>query len=206
MEKELEAKYFIEDEDLMREQLKGAGLECVKPKVLMRRKTFDTGIKGKWIRIRDEGNKTTMTFKNITGATINDVSEEETTVGSFDKACNIINQTDYKEKSFQENYREVWQNNEVEVVIDTWPYLKSYIEIEAKSVDIIKKYSETFKFNFSKDAFFGSVDVLYENQYKIPPKEFIKIPRITFNDMELKKILDLYKNNNFRTLERGNNV
>lgn len=159
----------------------------------MRRKTFDTGTKGRWIRVRDEGDRVTMTFKQITGTTIDNVFERETTVGSFEIASEILNQTDFKERSFQENYREIWRNSEVEIVIDTWPYLQPYIEIEAKSTEIIRKYSELLGFDLSIDAFFGSVDVLYKKQYKIPTEEFVRIPRITFGYTRLSDVLASYK-------------
>lgn len=206
MDKELEAKYFIQDKGFIRGCLENIGLKLIKPEFLMRRKTFDAGIKGKWIRIRDEGDRTTMTFKHITGATIDDVLEKETTVGSFDVASEIVNQTDFKEKSFQENYREIWQNEEVEIVIDTWPYLQPYIEIEAKNIGIIRRYSEFLGFDLSRDAFFGSVDILYRKQYGIPTEEFVKIPKIVFDDKNLLEILNLYKNDSFKVVERGINV
>lgn len=189
MEKELEAKYFINDKDSMRFSLKNIGLECIKPEFLMKRKTFHSITEPGWMRVRDEGDKTTLTFKQITGKGINDVNEIEVIVNDFEKASAIINQTSFKETSYQENYREIWRNNEVEVVIDTWPFLQTYIEIEAKSVDTVKKYSQLLNFDFDKQAFFGSVDVLYEKQFGIKKQDFIKIPRIVFNDKILMDIL-----------------
>lgn len=40
MEKELEAKYFINNKDSMRSSLKDIGLECIESEFLMKRKTF----------------------------------------------------------------------------------------------------------------------------------------------------------------------
>lgn len=189
MEKELEAKYFINDKNSMRFSLKNIGLECIKPEFLMKRKTFHSATEPGWMRVRDEGDKTTLTFKQITGKGINDVNEIEIIVNDFEKASAIINQTSFKETSYQENYREIWRNNEVEVVIDTWPFLQTYIEIEAKSVDTVKRYSQLLNFDFDKQAFFGSVDVLYKEQFGIEKQDFIKIPRIVFNDKILMDIL-----------------
>lgn len=74
-------------------------------------------------------------------------------------------------------------------MIDTWPFLQTYIEIEAKSVDIVKRYSQLLNFDFDKQAFFGSVDVLYEKQFGIKKQDFIKIPKTVFNDKALIDIL-----------------
>ena len=194
MNKELEAKYFIKDKYLVRKKIEKAGLKLIKPEFLMKRKTFDSGVIGSWIRIRDEGDKITMTFKKNIGNTIDDVLESEIIVNDFEKASEIINQTNYKEKSYQENYREIWKNEEVEIVIDTWPFLDAYIEIESNTKENIEKYSQILDFDFNK-AFFGSVSVLYEKKYGISKKDFLKIDKIIFNDYNLLKILEKYRIN-----------
>ena len=159
MEKEIEAKYFIKDKDEIRNKLKENNLSLVKSEFLMKRKTFDSDTIGKWLRVRDEGDKITMTFKHIIDQNrIDGVNEIEIIVNDFEKACAIINQTNYIESSYQENYREIWRNDEVEIVIDTWPYLPNYIEIEAKSEEIVRKYSDLLGFNLN-EAKFGGVDI-----------------------------------------------
>ena len=47
-----------------------------------------------------------------------------------------------KNTSTQENYREIWKNDAIEICIDTWPGLLPYIEIEGKNQEIVKKYVE----------------------------------------------------------------
>lgn len=191
VEKELEAKYFIKDKDFVRGLLAKCGLECIKSEFLMKRKTFNSVVgESGWIRVRDEKDKITLTFKKVTEEGISGVNEIEIVVDNFEKASAIINQTSFKETSYQENYREVWRNSEVEIVIDTWPYLQEYIEIEAKNVEIIKKYSKLLNFDFDKEAFFGSVDILYKEQFGIEKKDFVNIPRIVFNDRDLIERLD----------------
>ena len=95
--------------------------------------------------------------------------------------------------SYQETLREVWENKEVEIVIDTWPCLQNYIEIEARNEEIVKKYAKLLNFDFDKEAFFGGVVVLYEKQYSIPQKITNNIPLIQFNDNELKELLNVIK-------------
>jgi len=195
MNKEIEAKYFIENKNYTRQQIKDLGLKLIKPEFLMKRKVFDKGEQNKYVRIRDEGNKITMTFKHITGTTIDDVKEVEIEVNNFESASEIINQTDFKEKSFQENLREIWRNEEVEIVIDTWPFLQPYIEIEADNKKIVEKYSKFLGFNMQMNAFFGTVNVLYKEQYNIPNEELIKIPKIVFDDFDLLRDLNKFKEN-----------
>ena len=133
MNKEIETKFFIENKDEIRKKLSSLNFNLVKKEFLMKRKTFDSEANGKWFRVRDEGDKITMTYKNIIDKTINGVNEIEIIVNDFDKASEMLNQTNFKERSYQENFREVWSNQDAEIVIDTWPFLQTYIEIEALS-------------------------------------------------------------------------
>lgn len=190
MNKEIEAKFFIENKDEIRKKISSLNFNLIKKEFLMKRKTFDSEANGKWFRVRDEGDKITMTYKNIIDKTINGVNEIEIIVNDFDKASEMLNQTNFKERSYQENFREVWSNQDAEIVIDTWPFLQTYIEIEALSEDIVKYCAEKLGFNFEKDAYFGSVDVLYEIQYKISKEDFCKIEKIIFNDNQLKSKLE----------------
>lgn len=193
MEKEIEAKFFIKDKNQIRTRLTKLGLNLNKNEFLMKRKTFHSQTENGWIRVRSEDNKVTMTFKEIIGNGINDVNEIEIIVSDFDKASAIINCTSFKETSYQENFREIWNNKQVEIVIDTWPSLQTYIEIEAKSEEIVKKYSKMLGFDFDHEAYFGSVDILYKQVYGIPTDKFIKIKKITFNNSDFERELDSYR-------------
>ena len=71
-----------------------------------------------------------MTYKCIHNDSIDGVEEHEIIVDDFDAAAKILEKTGIKNTSTQENYREIWKNNEIEICIDTWPGLAPYIEIE----------------------------------------------------------------------------
>jgi adenylate cyclase class 2 len=196
MKKEIEAKYFIESKDIIREKLKNIKLELKTPEVLMKRKVFckrGEEQTGEYWRVRDEGNnKLVLTYKNVKSNTINGVDELNIAIDNFDDMCEILSLTGLTCKSYQESYRETWENDEVEVTIDEWPYLQPYIEIEADTEDIVKKYSQLLDFNFST-AYFGGVDVLYEAKLNYPKKQCIVIPVFTFNNEEFKKEITKYK-------------
>ena len=81
--------------------------------------------KNEWFRIRQESDKITMTYKCIHNDSIDGVEEHD-----FDAAAQILEKTGLKNTSTQENYREIWKNDEIEICIDTWPGLAPYIEIE----------------------------------------------------------------------------
>ena len=184
MTKEIEAKFFIDNKDDIRNRLADIGLELIEKEHLMKRKCFhcENHKNGTWIRVRDEGKKITMTYKSISGNSINDVEEVEIEVSNFESACEFITKTNYFEVSYQETLREIWRNKEVEIVIDTWPFLQSYIEIEAKSEEIVKKYTKLLNFDFEKEAYFGSASILYKKQYYIPEEITNTLSLIVFGD------------------------
>ncbi len=183
MEREIEATFVNINKDEVRGRLKGAHFVLVAPEYLMKRKTFDFSKiapgENKWGRVRQEANKTTMTIKHVKGGGINDTYELEIIVDDFDKATEMFEQCGAPVKAFQENYREVWRRDGVDVTIDTWPGLEPFVEIEAKDEEVVASVSSELGFVFTT-AIFGSIDVVYEKVAGIPSEAIIRLPEITF--------------------------
>ncbi len=64
MKNEIEAQFLDIDKDAIRDKLKEIGATLEKPEVLMKRVVFNTGPHS-FARVRDEGDKIVMTFKNV---------------------------------------------------------------------------------------------------------------------------------------------
>ena len=191
MKNEIEATFLSINKDLIRNKLKKIGFNLEIPEYVMKRKTFDFSnvILGhqKWGRVRQEFNKITMTIKEVRGLGINDTYEIELEVDNFDNATKFFEACNIHEKAFQENMREVWQKENVEVTIDTWPGLKPFIEIEGANEEIVKKISQDLGFDF-KQAIFGSIDIVYEKELGIPREKIIDLSEITFTNPPKKDI------------------
>lgn len=185
MKNEIEATFLSVDKDSMRAKLKKAGFELKTPEYLMRRKTFDFSRvapgRNKWGRVRQESDKITMTVKEVRGSGINDTYEVELIVNDFDTAASFFEACDIPAKAFQENMREVWVCNGVEVTIDTWPGLNPFVEIEGANEKIVREISNELDFNFEK-AVFGSIDLVYEKELGISAETIIRLPEITFSN------------------------
>lgn len=194
MGKELEIKFFIENKYSFRNELVSNNFNLIKKEFLVKRKTFSSEKIGKWLRVRDEGDKITLTFKEIGNNAKEGFEDITVIVDDFEKMCKLINKTNFVESSYQENFREQWQNEEISIAIDTWPCLPSYIELKSYDLDIIKKYTKIFNLDFDKESFFGSVNILYNHVYNIPQEDFIEIPLIIFNDDKFEQLLNNYKN------------
>lgn len=94
---------------------------------------FNPAIKGKWIRLRTDGVDTTLTIKNIVSPLIDGTKEIEIAVSNFDKCNYILEELGYKARSYQENKRIKYILDDVEIDIDTWPLIPTYVEIEGIS-------------------------------------------------------------------------
>lgn len=170
-----------------RAKLKKAGAKLVRKEFLQRRSVFNlpTGheIKGGWLRVRDEGNKITMSLKIVDGDKIENQKEIQLKIDNFDEGIAFLETVGAERKAYQETKRELWELNGVEITIDEWPFLEPFIEIEGKSEDEVKEIAKKLGLDYSK-AKFCSVDTLYSDKYGFPEDRFNnQTPQVTF-DME----------------------
>lgn len=166
MNNEIEATYIDIDKDDLRTRLKSAGAKCTKPELLMRRTVFDTGPHS-FARVRDEGDKIVMTYKNFEDEdSIMGVKEVNLIVNDYDDAIKYLKGCGLEQKAAQETYREVWELDGVEITIDTWPWIPTYTEIEGK--DEVAVWAVAEKLGFKKEgAMFGAVDKIYNHYYGV---------------------------------------
>lgn len=88
---------------------------------------------GKWVRIRTNGEKTTLTIKDVVSSKIDGTKELEIEVDDFEHTNLILNELGYQPKACQENRRRQYTLNGVEIDIDSWPLIPTYLEIEGPS-------------------------------------------------------------------------
>ena len=170
MDIEYEATFPDVNKNDIRRKLIAVGATLVKPEFLQKRTVFflpkGHEVKGGWVRVRDESDKTTMSFKIVDGSGIQDQKEICLIVDNFENAEQFLIGIGCVKKAYQENKREKWLLDGVEITIDEWPFLEPFVEVEGKSEEVVKKVSEKLRFDYSK-AVFGSVDVLISKKYDI---------------------------------------
>ena len=166
MGNEIEATFYDIDKDEIRAKLKDLGAKLIYPEFLMRRKVYDTG-RGSFARVRQEGNGVVMTYKSYTDDTvITGCKEVNVKVDDYDAANLFMQGIGMKLKADQDSYRELWELDGVEITIDTWPWIPTYIEVEGPSEDAV--WAVSGKLGYSKeDAHFGSVDRVYNYYYGV---------------------------------------
>jgi adenylate cyclase class 2 len=120
MKTEIEAKWLDVDKEEIRKKLKQAGAKQIHPERLMTRRNFDypdgrlEKISG-WVRVRDEANKVTLSYKQVDDRSIHGTKEVDAIVNDADVACDFLESIGLEQKSFQETKRESWILDSVEI-------------------------------------------------------------------------------------------
>jgi len=132
--------------------------------------------KGKWIRLRTNGELTTLAYKDIVSNTIDGTKEVEFTISNFDTANEFLERIGFKSRSYQENKRLQYELDGIEIDIDSWPLIPTYMEIEGKNVDEVNSIIEKLDVDKSKITALNCDDI-YKKIYKI---DISKIENLKF--------------------------
>jgi adenylate cyclase class 2 len=143
---EKEVKFLEIDVPAVEKKLMALGAKKVFT-ILYKRKVFDypdlrLDKQAAWVRLRDEGDKITLTYKQRLGVGETkhgdkSMEEIEVNVDDFIKTALLLERLGMKEKFYEENMRIRYTLNEVHFDIDTWPLLPPYLEIEADNWEAV---------------------------------------------------------------------
>lgn len=186
MKIEFEVVFAPIDKETIKNRIELLEWKCTKPNTLMKRAVFENpkNPENSYLRVRDEWWKITCCMKVIDPwePNINSVKEIETEVQNFDAMKNIFLELGIAQKAYQETYREVWKIwNEIEIMIDEWPGMPPFIEIEWEDEKVVKKYVEKLWLNYG-DAIFWTVDQVYKKILWIDWTYINLLPEITFEN------------------------
>ncbi len=190
---EIEIKFLNINPDLLEKKLKEIGAKRVFEK-LYKRRVFDyPDLRlhdiGAWVRLRNEGDKIMLAFKQRIGidghdGIVNDKSmqEIEIQVSDFGKTAEFLRKIGLEEKFYEENKRIRYILGDIEFDIDFWPRLEPYLEIETSSWEKIDYAIKLLGLNPEEKKIFSTYQIyqlkgIDENDYK----------EITFDRM-IKKI------------------
>ena len=132
--------------------------------------------KGKWIRLRTNGRVTTLAYKNVVSNTVDGTKEVEFEVEDFNKANEFLEKIGFENRSYQENERIQYVLNNVEIDIDSWPMIPTYMEIEGESKEEVFSIKEILNVDESKVTTLNCDDI-YKQIYKI---DISKIKELKF--------------------------
>jgi adenylate cyclase class 2 len=186
MKTEIEAKWLEIDHNEFRSRLKKLGAKQTRPLTQMVRTVFyDAERKmtkiGARVRVRDEGDRITMSYKRTDDATLTGTKEVELVVDDYERAIDFLKQIGMVQKSVEETKRESWELDGAEIDLDEWPWLPPFVEIEAADekllVDVVEKLGLDMKNSVS-----GSVNDIYELYYDVTSDEVNTWSEIKFGE------------------------
>ena len=93
-----------------------------------------------WIRLRDNWDKVTVTYKKRWSTEIWKTEEIEIVVDNFENTAEILNKLNFLDKYYQENKRTVYKLDDIEFCIDSWPKIPTYLEIESDNEEKVKEW------------------------------------------------------------------
>jgi len=154
----------------------------------------------KYIRVRDEGHRITMTIKN--NLTDKFPIENEININDFDEGINLLLALNCKKKYYYEKFREIWNYKNSEIIFDSNPGIPELMEVESKTkkeLDILCKKLDLNITNYSGFSnntiymdLFGivipkSLDLTFKNARKVlkPTKnkdEFEKLVKMQLKE------------------------
>lgn len=185
MNPEFEARFLNIDPNVIIDRLRDQNATQTMPRTLMRRvvlKNQDIADRGGWLRLRDQGDKTTLTYKEADqgdGAPgIDSILEAEVEVSDFRAAQQLLEAMGFVTLRYQENYREEWHLDGVTFDLDTWPDLPTYLEIEGPNEADVQAAASTVGLDYAT-ATFGSVDDVYVSLLN---RDILAESRLVFTD------------------------
>ena len=168
---EFEERILEVDKDKMISKLESLGA-IKKGEWFQKRYVYDFNPvrENEWIRLRTNGEVATLAYKNVEKNTVDGTKELEVEVSDFEETNELLNVLGYKAKGYQENKRIRYMLNDVEIDIDSWPMIPTYMEIEAESEEKVKEIEKLLEVDESKITALNCEDI-YIQIYGINLKE-----------------------------------
>lgn len=178
MQQEIEAKFLEQDHDDIRKKLQKLGATCEYPISLIRRTVFDFPDRrlqqqGAWVRLREElDGSIELMLKTVKTNQLGQTFEQPVKVENYDAAKQFLLSIGLEIKAEEESKRELWRLGEdTEIMLDEWPWVPPYIEVEATSEEAVKRLAKQLGLHWNQ-AKFGSVIPVYTEEYGITEADF----------------------------------
>lgn len=151
MHTEIEERILEIDKDKTIKKLEDLGATKI-GEWYYKRYTYDFTPKreSEWIRLRTNGVETTLTYKKVETREVDGTKEFEIEVSNFDETNKMLEILGYEYKNYQESKRIRYYLNDVEIDIDTWPMIPTYMELEGPSVEKVKELEDLLEVDKSK--------------------------------------------------------
>lgn len=186
---EYEARFLDIEPDQLITKIKEVGGSLKNPLTLFKRSVFSLcDISKGYVRVRDEGNKVTMTSKIYKDPKFPQESELEIN-NTFEEGQTFLRSLNLTEKAYHETMRETWsiirnKKELCEIAIDRIPGLPTYAEVECKSERDLKKCIKLLNLE-NKTVNYGAYGNTFVHYYGMTAHEINnEVPKITFQNIK----------------------
>ena len=132
----------------------------------------------RFVRVRDNGEKVTITYKDKRIRTISGTKELEMEVSDFDKANELLHILGYNNGHYVENKRITYELEDAEFDFDTYPNIPTYMEIEGKDEETVKKYIKILELENNEQTCDSIFKVYARYGIQVSNKEDIKFKEV----------------------------
>jgi len=206
---EYEAKFLDINHSELVKKIKKLGATLIQPQTIYKRSMFGLcDVKRGYVRVRDEGIKTTLTSKIYKNPDYPEEFELEIKDG-FEKGRAFLASLNLNEKAYHETMREKWflkldnvkngnnknnENNDCEIAFDCIPGIPMYVEIECKTEQNLNKVIKLLDLdNYTK--LYGAYGKCYVDYYGMAETEINNdISRLTFQNIKKEITPYIHKN------------
>lgn len=124
---------------------------------------FRLDSKGAWVRLRDKGERITLSYKQRLGMKTGEMDkgmiETEVEVSDFEKTSEIFLQMGMEIKFYEEKRCISYVIDGVEVNIDERPLIPAYLEVEGKSWEEVENMVKKLGLDWDKKVIFSAMQV-----------------------------------------------
>ena len=143
----------------------------------------------KWIRLRQTGDETTITIKRVVNGkgeyALDAVNELEIDVPSIEEGKQLLSDLGYYYARHQIKMRIAYDYKNTEIVIDKWPYLAPYVEIEGPTKEEIDEAVLMLGYKVEDAIVINTDDVYARNGIDIYSNE---CRNLSFSEKEEKEV------------------
>lgn len=147
----------------------------------------------KWVRMRKTGDETTITIKKIISSKgvygIDDVNELEFDIPSIEFGKEFLSDLGYFFDRHQSKMRIAYDYKNTEIVIDKWPFLEPYIEVEGKNENDILEVVSDLGFNKEEALIINTDDLYNEKGIDVYSEKYSDLSFSKIEKEEIKKYM-----------------
>ncbi len=181
---EIECRFLEIDKKVLIEKLLSLGAKDKGEVLLEETIIYDPEFKWRdeqrFIRIRKQGEKIKVSYKEHNAHTVDGTYEIEFAIDDYKKAELLFEKIGLVAYRHQQKYRHTFELNGVTFDIDTWPKVPTYVELEGESEQALKDAAKIVGYDW-KNVVFENARWVLENKYGIP---LGKLRSFTFDKVE----------------------